>query len=56
MANMIQPQIPKLTATNYGNWSIQMKVLLGSQDNWEVVHASFGVLYLTLFVGQRFSK
>ncbi|KAG8490236.1 hypothetical protein CXB51_015362 [Gossypium anomalum] len=37
MANMIQPQIPKLTKTNYGNWSIQMRALLGFQDCWDVV-------------------
>ena len=37
MANMIQPQIPKLTKTNYDDWSIQMKVLLSSQDLWELV-------------------
>ncbi|XP_074337573.1 uncharacterized protein LOC141674771 [Apium graveolens] len=41
MASMIQPHIPKLTVTNYGNWSIQMKVLLGSYDNWEIVENWF---------------
>ena len=42
MSNMMaQPQIPKLTATNYGNWSIQMKVLLGSYDNWEIIENGF---------------
>ncbi|XP_074336690.1 uncharacterized protein LOC141673860 [Apium graveolens] len=41
MASMIQPQIPKLTATNYGNWSIQMKVLLGSYDNWDIVENGY---------------
>ncbi|KAL6557574.1 hypothetical protein OROMI_017924 [Orobanche minor] len=41
MANMIQPQIPKLTATNYGNWSIQMKVLLGSYDNWDIIENGY---------------
>ncbi|KAK8959582.1 hypothetical protein KSP40_PGU007098 [Platanthera guangdongensis] len=30
-------QVPKLTKTNYGNWSIQMKVLLASKELWEVV-------------------
>ncbi|GMI83753.1 hypothetical protein HRI_002044600 [Hibiscus trionum] len=34
---MIQPQIPRLTKTNYGNWNIQMKALLGSQDCWDIV-------------------
>ncbi|XP_074328343.1 uncharacterized protein LOC141666248 [Apium graveolens] len=41
MANMVQPNIPKLTSTNYGNWSIQMKVLLGSYDNWDIVESGF---------------
>ena len=36
---MMQTQIPKLTSTNYGNWSIQMKVLLGSYDNWDIVES-----------------
>ncbi|XP_074337764.1 uncharacterized protein LOC141705328 [Apium graveolens] len=34
---MMQPNIPKLTSINHGNWSIQMKVLLGSYDNWEII-------------------
>ncbi|XP_074347608.1 uncharacterized protein LOC141686474 [Apium graveolens] len=42
MANMVQPNIPRLMATNYGNWSIQMKVLLGSYDNWEIVESGYG--------------
>ncbi|XP_074337698.1 uncharacterized protein LOC141674898 [Apium graveolens] len=37
MENMMQPNIPKLTSINHGNWSIQMKVLLGSYDNWEII-------------------
>lgn len=41
MANMIQPQIPKLTKINYENWSIQMKVLLGSQNLWELVENGY---------------
>ena len=42
MANMmVQPHIPKLTTTNYGNWSIQMKVLLGSYDNWDIVESGY---------------
>ncbi|XP_074327754.1 uncharacterized protein LOC141665667 [Apium graveolens] len=41
MATMVQPQIPKLTATNYGNWSIQMKVLLGSYDNWDIIESGY---------------
>ncbi|XP_074360337.1 uncharacterized protein LOC141700496 [Apium graveolens] len=41
MAMMVQPNIPKLTSTNYGNWSIQMKVLLGSYDNWDIVESGY---------------
>ncbi|CAM8996692.1 unnamed protein product [Rhodiola kirilowii] len=41
MANMMQPQIPKLTSTNYGNWSIQMKVSLDSYDNWDIVENGY---------------
>ncbi|XP_074346456.1 uncharacterized protein LOC141685242 [Apium graveolens] len=41
MVTMVQPYIPKLTATNYGNWSIQMKVLLGSYDNWDIVESGY---------------
>ncbi|GMI95320.1 hypothetical protein HRI_003201300 [Hibiscus trionum] len=37
MKHMIQPQIPRFTKTNYGNWSIQMKALLSSQDCWDIV-------------------
>ena len=32
-----QLPIPRILKTNYENWSIQMKALLGSQDAWEVV-------------------
>lgn len=41
MSNMLQPQIPKLTRTTYGNWSIHMKVLLGSQDLWDMVEKGY---------------
>ena len=41
MANLLQPQIPKLTTTNYGNWSIQMKALLCSQDIWDMVENGY---------------
>jgi len=34
--------LPRLTkTTNYDNWSIQIKALLGSQDVWEVVQEGF---------------
>jgi Domain of unknown function (DUF4219) len=26
----------KLTKTNYDNWSIQIKALMGAQDVWEI--------------------
>lgn len=30
--------LPKLTkAVNFDNWSLKMKALLGSQEDWEVV-------------------
>ena len=34
--------LPKLTkAVNYDNWSLKMKALLVSQENWEVVEDGF---------------
>ncbi|KAK8957101.1 hypothetical protein KSP39_PZI000960 [Platanthera zijinensis] len=36
-----QMPLPRLTKTNYENWSIQMKVLLGAQDAWEVVEDGY---------------
>ncbi|XP_061363230.1 uncharacterized protein LOC133306870 [Gastrolobium bilobum] len=41
MAEMMQPQIPKLSKSNYGNWSIQMKMLLSSQDIWDLVEDGY---------------
>jgi len=43
MANVTgQIPLPRLTkAARYDNWSIQMKVLLHSQDAWEVVEEGF---------------
>ncbi|XP_042009130.1 uncharacterized protein LOC121757690 [Salvia splendens] len=39
--NMVQPQIPKLEKHNYGNWSIQMRVLLQSQELWDIVQDGY---------------
>ncbi|CAI8588308.1 unnamed protein product [Vicia faba] len=42
MANMIgQMPLPRLSKSNYENWSIQMKTLLGSLDVWEVTNNGF---------------
>lgn len=39
--SMEQIQLPRLTKINYDNWSIQMRILLGAQDVWEVVVNGF---------------
>ncbi|KAA8534233.1 hypothetical protein F0562_031574 [Nyssa sinensis] len=41
MGNVLQPQFPKLGKDNYGNWSIQIKVLLQSQDLWDIVEKGY---------------
>ena len=33
-------QYPQLNKTNYENWSIRMKAILGSQGVWDVVEKS----------------
>ncbi|XP_028059589.1 uncharacterized protein LOC114263291 [Camellia sinensis] len=39
--NFLQPQFPKLSKENYENWSIEMQVLLASQDLWELVDQGY---------------
>ncbi|XP_028068170.1 uncharacterized protein LOC114270784 [Camellia sinensis] len=39
--NFFQPYFPKLNKENYENWSIQMQVLLASQDLWELVDRGY---------------
>jgi Domain of unknown function (DUF4219) len=33
--------LPRLTKSNYDNWSIQMRALLSAQDAWKVVEVGF---------------
>eukprot|EP00268_Persea_americana_P007560 TRINITY_DN12834_c0_g1_i6.p2 TRINITY_DN12834_c0_g1~~TRINITY_DN12834_c0_g1_i6.p2 ORF type:complete len:298 (+),score=63.45 TRINITY_DN12834_c0_g1_i6:1502-2395(+) len=39
--NMLQPQLPRFSGKNYNQWSIQMKVLYGSQDLWDIIETGF---------------
>lgn len=41
---MFQLQVPKLTKSNYGNWSIRMKMLLEVIDCWDIVETSYEML------------
>jgi Domain of unknown function (DUF4219) len=33
--------VSKLTKSNYNNWSIQIKALLGAQDVWDIVKIGY---------------
>jgi Domain of unknown function (DUF4219) len=33
--------VPKLTKSNYDNWSIQIKALLGAQNVWNIVETGY---------------
>ena len=38
---MVPFQISKLTKDNYNHWSIKMKVLLASENVWEIVEKGY---------------
>lgn len=35
------PHFPRLDGKNYNYWSIQMKVLLGTQELWDIVETGY---------------
>ncbi|KAL4014559.1 hypothetical protein IC575_026766 [Cucumis melo] len=38
---MLQPQLPRFSGKNFNQWSIQMKVLYGSQELWDIVERGY---------------
>jgi Domain of unknown function (DUF4219) len=40
--------LPKLTKTNYENWSIQIKTLMGAQDVWDIIEEGYEEVDLTV--------
>ncbi|KAA0063962.1 integrase [Cucumis melo var. makuwa] len=39
--NMLQPQLPRFSGKNFNQWSIQMKVLYGSEELWDIVERGY---------------
>ncbi|XP_050939084.1 uncharacterized protein LOC107992108 [Cucumis melo] len=39
--NMLQPQLPRFSGKNFNQWSIQMKVLYGSQELWDIFERGY---------------
>jgi Domain of unknown function (DUF4219) len=39
--NSLGMTVPKLMKSNYDNWSIQILVLLGAQDVWDIVEIRY---------------
>ncbi|KAG7553295.1 hypothetical protein ISN45_Aa06g038290 [Arabidopsis thaliana x Arabidopsis arenosa] len=40
-SNNVPFQVPTLTKSNYDNWSLRMKAILGAHDVWEIVEKGF---------------
>nr|AAG60131.1 lectin receptor kinase, putative [Arabidopsis thaliana] len=40
-SNNVPFQVPVLTKSNYDNWSLRMKAILGAHDVWEIVEKGF---------------
>ncbi|KAA0065975.1 integrase [Cucumis melo var. makuwa] len=39
--NMLQPQLSRFSGKNFNQWSIQMKVLYGSQELWDIIERGY---------------